>query len=331
VQPRDDFRAWLDDDSLQYSGRERTVAARRRLEGLSPIATFLRSVGGLEKPDDEPISAAIEALFADTEWVGALVQEWVAEAQEDPFFVPPFRPASGGFHESALLLELPVCTISLCVIDPGRLSARKQEGAGKGSIFFPGNRSWLKFIETGGLQMSFWEAPDCNDDDDAIETSPCVRTDIRGIDPGELISIDTATQSYLFDRAERSALFLHGELRVGGAVLAREYDAASGKRVGQSSGTEIWSRIQMMVSFLGLSGEREAAATFERIIDDAPFHLRWHVMREWVTLDPRSAMPRLTEMARNDAHHEVRWAARQTLALLRRHQCSEERPGCHSS
>lgn len=329
MQPRDGFRAWLDDDNLQHSGRERTIAARRRLEGLPPITAFMRAVDGLEEADGKAIGAAIEALFADKEWVGALVQDWIAEAQEDPFFVPPFRPVSGGFHESALLIELPVCTISLCVIDPGRLSARKQKGAGKGSIFFPGNLSWLKFIETGGLQMSFWEAPDC--DDDAIETSPCVRTDIRGIDPGELIAIDTVTQSYLFDHADRPALFLHGELRVGGTVLAREYDAASGRLVGQSSGSEIWSRVQIMVSYLRHSGVRDLTALFDQIIAEAPFHVRWHVMREWVVLDPGFAVPRLIEMARNDPHHEIRFAACQTLALRQSPMGSEEQVACRSS
>lgn len=330
MQPRDDFRAWLDDDNRQHSGQERTIAARRRLEALPPIAVFKQAVDGLGEGDGDAIGEAIEALCADTEWVNTLVRDWITEAREDCFFVPPFRPASGGFHENALLLELPASTISLCVIDPGRLSARKQKGAGKGSIFFPGNRTWLKFIETGGLRMSFWEAPG-HCDSGVIDTAPCVRTGARQIDPGELIALNMATQSYLFDHAEGPALFLHGELRVGGAVLAREYDAVSGLFAGQSGGSEIWSRVQMMTSFLSLSGARDAAAVFDRIIAEAPFYVRWHVMREWVALNPGSAMSRLIEMARNDPHHEVRTAACQTLALLQSDKCSESRAACHSS
>jgi hypothetical protein len=330
VQPRDDFRAWLGDGDRQNAGRERTVAARRRLAGLSPVAAFLRTVDGLGEGDGDAIGAAIETLFADTVWVNMLVRDWIGEAMEDRFFVPPYRAASGDFHESALLLELPVVTISLCAIDPARLSARKREGAGKGSIFFPGNRTWLRFINAGGLRMSFWDAPDCADSV-VTEAAPCVRTGVREIGPGELVAIDMARQSYLFDHAERPVLFLHAEMRVGGAVLAREYDAGSGGLVGQSSGLEIWSRIQMMVSYLGLSGASGAAAAFARIVAEAPFHIRWHVMREWLAFDPGSAMPALIEMAGNDPHHEVRAAARQTLALLECHSHSEDRAACRSS
>lgn len=330
MQPREDFRAWLSDDCRQNAGQKRTVAARRRLEEFGPVAGFMRAVDGLGEGDGDVIGAAIETLFADTAWVNTLVRDWIGEAQQDRFFVPPFRSASGDFHESALLLELPVATISLCAIDPGRLSARKRAGGGKGSIFFPGNRTWLRFIETGGLTMSFWEAPDCADPA-AHDEAPCVRTGERQIGAGELIAIDMARQSYLFDHAERPALFLHAETRIGGAVLAREYDTQTGRLVGQSSGSEIWSRIQMMVSYLGLSGESGAAAAFNRIIADAPFHIRWHVMREWLALDPGSAVPRLIEMAGNDPHHEVRAAARHTLALLQSRPYSEDRAACRSS
>lgn len=316
MEPRSDLRDWLADGERQERGRRRTAAATKRLEALPAIRTFLGAVAGCDDDDAARIGRAIEALFADTRWVDMLVRDWVDEARRDPFFAPPVRQATGPFHRSALLLELPQATVAICAIDPDALHARKRDAGGTGSVFFPGNRAYLKFIETGELTMSFWAAPDPGDPEADPATEPCRQTDRRRIAPGELLAVDTARQSYVFERARRSVLFLHGEVRIGGAALAREHDAVSGRLVGVSSGSQSWSRTQMMLSFLRLSGCRDAGPAFDRVIADAPFFVRWHAMREWLALDPAAAWPRLSEMARHDPHSEVRDAARRTVAQL---------------
>ncbi|RED16280.1 hypothetical protein [Parasphingopyxis lamellibrachiae] len=330
MKPRDEFRAWLDCADLDNTGRERTAAARRRLEAFPPVAAFLQAVEGLGEDECGTIGTAIEKLFADTDWVTMLTRDWIGEAGKDCFFVPPFRPASGAFHESALLLELPGVTISLCAIDSARLRACKRQRQEKGSVFFSGSRAWLKFLEPGGLRMSFWEKHGRSDTNPDAGTQ-CLRLGDKEIAQAELLSIDLAQRSFVFDHADSLVLFLYGELRVGGAELAREYEADSGQCVGRSSGSEAWSRVQLMASFLSRFGVPSAPAVFNRVIAEAPFYVRWDVMREWVSLDPVSALPRLTEMARNDPHHEIRFAACQTLDLLRRLSGPKSPSVCQSS
>lgn len=290
----------------------------------------MQAVDGLGDGDGGAIGTAIERLFADTDWVTVLARDWIREAGEDCFFVPPFRPASGAFHESAQLLELPSVTISLCAIDSAKLRARKRQRREKRSVFFSGSRAWLKFLEPGGLRMSFWEKhgrSDANHDAGAR----CLRVCDKAIVQGELLSIDLAQRSFVFDHADSPVLFLYGELRVGGATLACEYDVGSGRCVGRSSGAQNWSRVQLMASYLSLFGVPGLPAVFDRVIAEAPFFVRWHVMREWVALDPVSALPRLTQMASNDPHHEIRFAACQTLDLLRRLSGPKSLFACQSS
>ncbi|QLC26539.1 hypothetical protein HFP57_16860 [Parasphingopyxis algicola] len=316
MEPRDDLGDWLADGERQEQGRRRTAAARERLEALPAIRTFLSAVAGCCDGDAVRIGSAIEALFADTHWVNTLVRDWIGEARRDWFFTPPVRQATGPFHRSALLLERPQATVALCAIDPDALRARKRDAGGTGSVFFPGNRAYLKFIETGGLTMSFWAAPELDERTIDPADGRCRRTDCRRVDPGELVAVDMARQSYVFERADRPVLFLHGDVRVGGAALAGEFDAVSGALKGLSSGSQTWSRTQMMLSFLRLAGCREPGPSFDRIVADAPFFVRWHAMREWLALDSAAAWPRLSEMARHDPHPEVQAAARQVVTQL---------------
>lgn len=294
------------------------------------MAAFLQAVEGQGDGDDGAIAAAMEMLFAHTDWVTLLVRDWIREAEEDSFFVPPFRPASGAFHESALLLERPGVTLSLCAIDSVRLRARKRRAGEKGSVFFSGNRVWLKFLEPGGLRMSFWEKHGPSDANSGAGTH-CRRLGDKEIARGELLFIDLARRSFVFDHADTPVLFLYGEQRVGGATLACEYDAGSGRCVGRSCGVQSWSRVQLMASFLSRCHVPGAPAVFDRVIAGAPFYVRWHVMREWVGRDPASALPRLTEMARSDPHREIRFAAYQTLDLLRRLPGPKSQSACPSS
>ena len=62
----------------------------------------------------------------------------------------------------------------------------------------------------------------------------------------------------------------------------------------------------------------DAPAVFDAATRDASAHARWGAMREWLALDADAALPRLDQMAAEDADTEVRTLARATLELVER-------------
>ncbi|MBC2777114.1 hypothetical protein [Parasphingopyxis marina] len=314
MQPGEALRRWLSDAGEHRAALDRTATARAAFETLPPVARFRDRVAGSQ--DVDAIAEALRDLFEAPVWVTAAVDAWIGGARRDPFFAPPFRPVSGPFHQGALLIELAEATVAVSIVDPVTLAAHKRAGGGRGSVHFTGRRTWLKFLDGGGMRLAFWRAPEASEDVAALSRRPCKRVEVRDIETGDGIAVDTRSTSYIIESAKRPAVFLHGEVRMGGAALAREYDAATRRLIGVSSSSDRWSRIQMMLSWLRRIGHLRAGEMLGAAIRDAPFFVRWHAMREWLACDPAGAMPELERMARDDPHKEVREAAGKTLAVL---------------
>lgn len=314
MQPRPELQAWLVSGDRQAAGRRRTENARRWFEGLPSVAGFLRTLDRMDYPDPDGVVEALEALFAQTGWIELCISRWIDEAHRDPFFVPPFRPVSGAFTRSALMIERPEVSVALCALDPAALHARKRGGAVAGSVFFLGHRAVMRFLVGGRLQISWWRTAKLADGDDS--GSVCLHSGVSGARDGDRHSLDMECESYIFERADGPAIFLLGEVKTGAAPLAREYDAGSGRLIGKSSGPESWSRVQMLLSYLRSSGRGVPEEIFDSFTKSAPHFVRWHAMREWIAADGAAALPRLAIMARDDPHIEVRIAAGRALAII---------------
>jgi hypothetical protein len=308
------MQQWLADGAAHEAAWERTARASARLDALEPVSRFREAIAGSE--DADRIAAALHDLFDTPDWAVSLVGDWIAQARRDPFFMPPFRAVSGPFHQGALLIECAGARVALSIIDPVALAAHKREGGGKGSVHFTGRRTFLKFLDGGGMRLGFWQAPEANEDVARLRAIPCERIGERTVETGVFLAVDTRRTSYIIESAACPAVFLHGEVRIESAVLAREYDAVSRRLIGVSSAGGHWSRIQMMLSWLCRQGDPRAGAALAEAVRDTPFFVRWHAMREWLALDPASAMPVLERMACSDPHDEVRRAAQQALALF---------------
>lgn len=279
-----------------------------------PIRLFRSRLAQFGESDVDGLKQALWALLSDVRWLTSYTADWIAAARRDPLFTPSYRAATGPFHSSAIVIEHRLATVSVNAINPDALRQRKRMNGGRGSIFFPGRQSYLRFLTSGGLRMSYWEIdgePDCGEGDAALRCC-CIGSD--SVSTNQPMAFDMARRSYVFEGASESAIFLHGELRAGGISLAREFDAVTGRLIGSSAGSETWSRVQMMLSFLRSVDRRDAADVFRATIAEAPFFVRWHAMREWLALDPRSAWPVLIEMADDDPHPEIGASARAVIA-----------------
>ena len=309
-----ELAAWLDDPRRTAASRERTQAAARRMHASPPLAEFRTAIDGAET--SASVAAAIDRLFAAPSWVEDLLADWTGDTAADPWFMPPFRAVSGKFHQSALIVDEPKAAVALAVLDAERLAAYKRAGGGMGSVNFAGRRIVLRFLRAEGATLEMWRAPQLDEEFRASKGGRARRIATRRLVEGETLWLDTAERSYVIESAAGPTVFLQGEVRIGGALVSREYDARTGELVAATSGSEADTRAELMLVFLRRASRTEAAPLFEQYAREAPFHLRWQAMREWLALDAQSALPMLREMAASDPHPEVRAAAKSALAMI---------------
>lgn len=286
------------------------------VRSLPPLAAFRETVSGLGEVDAADAVAALLRLFSETAWLDAALANCIAAARANPLFVPPWRAVGSDIHRAALLVDLPQVAVAASVVTPDALAARKRAGGGRGSVNFGGRRIVFRILRAGGARFSFWRAPRAGNGFRAAAAPPCERIGERALIDGETVVLDTAETSYVVESASRSLVFLQGEVRLGAAPVVREYDAASRRLIGVSSGAEAPSRIEAMLAWLRHAGRADAGPLFAAFARHAPFFLRWRAMREWLALDPDAALPELARMAGADPHPEVRAAAVRTLAML---------------
>lgn len=309
---------WLADEGRQARGLGGSRRFANEVVARSPLAAFAGTLDALA-PNRPGVSldvlAALHVLLGDTQWVGSLVSDMAAAALADPFFEPPFASLGTGRVQGLVLLDHPLALVSVCVLS-ARDAAFPQDKDGPRSIGFPGLASVARVLAGGGAELAMWEADEPGADFSASRAGPCRSAGMRRIADGDLLAIDGRTQTFAVARFAGDLVLLRGEVRAGAATLAREFDSKTLELVAVSSTDEAASRTGLLLSLLRVSGRVDAGPLFEDVIRSGPFYLRWSAMREYLALDPLSALPLLGELARHDSHPEVRHAASATEARL---------------
>jgi hypothetical protein len=307
--------AWLADREEQNRSQVRIKAVAREWRG-HPLMTDLEQ--RLERLPERTSAAVLDAAraFMDRDDdIAAMVGDFIAASRADPYFRPPFPPASE-VATGLLLFHNPDLSIVLGVSALDLLVATKAGPRGATSIGFPGINSVFRFIKAGGATLSFWEAPPITDGFLASQAGTCRFVERRRLEDGEELSIDGRYQSFIVEHAEADMLFFQAMARPEAAPLSAEYDSRTLAFVGASSTDEATSRVQMMVSMLRVMDRKDALPVIAEALESPYFYTRWHIMRELLALDAEAALPPLRRMAVHDPHPEVRAAARQTLDLF---------------
>lgn len=311
-----DLAAWLADRGKQRRTK-RAIDDFARDWGRGPVQQrFDRAMAALPQQSAEAAAEAASALFADDDWVDALVDALAARLADDPYFEPPFRHLNSDIHEGLIAFEDERVSIALGVTDVAELAARKMAKRGATSVGFAGRVVVLKFVRAGGARLSFWEAPPIGAGFTAAAAGRCAKTGERDLADGDILVIDGRYQSYVIEHARASLLILQAEITLDQAPLSVEYDSASLSYVGCSATGDGASRIQMITTLLrklGCEGAFEPVAAF---LDHPDFFVRWHVMKELLGIDAEAALPHLSRMAARDPHPDARRAARALLDRL---------------
>jgi hypothetical protein len=299
-----DLALWLADPVAQRRSRQAMEDAAGAVARLPAFAAVASGLGAAEREGADSVLALARALLDDEGAVRACLDLMIATAARDPFFRPPLRAVGGEVQSGLLLFHRPALTVQLTAMSAeGIAEKRFRRGAGPASIFFTGQRSVFRFLDSGGATLSLWEVPEI-DARFAAERS------------GRCRLVGRRRNAFLVEDAPRDLVYVQAATPLGAGPVTAEYDWATRRLVGTSSTDDASSRIQLMLTLLRASGRRDAAPLFADLAASGPFHARWQAMREFLGLDAEAALPSLRAMAAGDPHPEVRAAAAETLAAL---------------
>jgi hypothetical protein len=306
--------AWSSDAQRRSVPAARAKAVASRWAG-HPLFAELREA--LNTADTMPAALAAAERFMDqTDDLHDLVAELIREASADPFFLPPLTVIVTEISTGYLLFAHPGVTISLGVISPDGLAAKKLAASGTTATTFTGLVTSYRFLKSGGATMSFWEAPAVGSDFSGDVARSCRFASRRRMVDGEALVIDGRCQSLVIEHLRSEMLCLQASVQVEAAPLSIDYDSRTLRYLSASSTDEASSRTQMMVTLLRCMDRTDALPAIEQALASPHFYTRWHVMREMLALDADAALPSLRRMAAADPHPEVRFAAIQALSLF---------------
>jgi HEAT repeats len=311
---------WLEDPQRQRASGE---AADRLAEKWRhhPLFTDLEAALAANEPKTSAaVLQAAEQFMAREDEIAELVRDLIAASAADPFFRPPFLTIASDINTGFLLFGDPDLTIALGVIGADALAAKKSGERGATSIGFTGLDTVFHWLKAGEATLSFWEADPAGPDFVGTDSAFCRRVGQRRIEDGERFLLDGRRQSFVMEHASSDMICLQAAILAGAGPLAVEYDSKSLAFAGASSTDEVSSRTQMMVSLLRLMDRADAIPDIEGLLESPHFYTRWHIMREFLAMDPATALPHLQRLAADDPHPEVRDAARQTLELFFGHE-----------
>ena len=278
-----------------------------------PAAAAAAEFTGIADPGEIEKRAA--AFLADPGRTEKMLAPLIDALRADPWFEPPFRVSRDPLRTGAVLFDCPSVTLSATVT-----SADALNGLPPAATFVLSGRVTLTLYVSGGkARMRRWQADRAGADFNALSAQPAREIAPCTLEDGTLVRQDGRTGGHLLTGASHDIVALTATIKPGSDPLVREYAVAGGRLVRAACADDAASRIEMLLTFLRVSGRADAADLFEQASHHPAFHLRWAAMREWLMLDAGAARGRLAAMRADDPNAEVRAAAAATHAALEHH------------
>lgn len=241
----------------------------------------------------QEVASAALALFGDGGWLGEMIAPLMAALADDPWFEPPLRVHRDALRIGAVLFDHEFVSIAARVLSAGMPMPS--------GVVLSGRLTVMRMV-AGRARLHRWSIDG--------------RAEERIVQPGDVLVLDGRAMAHWIEPIATSAVTLTATTMLDAAPLSREIRVADGALLRTAATDERAARAQLLLSFLRVDNRHEAGDRFEAATRDPAWFLRWDAMREWLALDAGAAWPRLVEMAKEDAHAEVRAAAAATLDLL---------------
>lgn len=254
------------------------------------------------------------AFLADPRRVETMLAPLLEALRADPWFEPPFKVSRDRLRTGAVLLDCPALTLSATVTSADALN-RLPPAA---TLVLPGRVTLTRYLHGGMARMRRWRADRAGPAFSAATAAAAREIAPRTLQDGDLIRQDGRISGHLLTGAARDIVAVTATIKPGADALMREYAVADGTLVRAACADDAASRIEMLLTFLRVSGRADAVELFEQASHHPAFHLRWAAMREWLMLNAGTARGRLATMRADDPNAEVRAAAAATYAALER-------------
>lgn len=254
---------------------------------------------------DAPAGQAIDLIrpfLRDTGWFDALLVDGCAAMAADPRHLPAFRASRNGATRHLILARTERIWLSATVIDPTARMTSRVHFSGRHSLCRPLNRAMEGHLFT-------------------LAGDRAVAMGAHTVAMGDLLELDERRETLRIHAGETPLMVLRVQVAPSGPVRSHIHDGVTGAPVASAQTDEGHARALMLLSLLRVQGRTDAAAQFEAALETPLGGQRWAVMREYLALDTRAALPALRAMIDNDMDGAVRMLAAQTLGRLEGASC----------
>lgn len=255
--------------------------------------------------DDAPLDRAVALIrpfLSDIGWFSAALDEALARMRADPLHLPAFRASRSGAARHLVFARTERIWISATVIDPVTRVVDRIHFSGRIALCRPLN---------GVLRGDAFR----------LEGGRALPLGARTCRAGAVIALDERRETLRIQPGDAPLMLLRAQIAPTGPVRSHIHDGTSGAELACAQADEGHARALMLLSLLRMQGRTDAMAQFQAALDTPLPAQRWAVMREYLALDTRGALPALHAMARDEADGAVRELALRTLAQVEAMPC----------
>ncbi len=250
----------------------------------------------------------LKPLFDNLSWIYEMIAQICQIQSKNPFANIELRSNKNEEYSSMILHQERKFSISLCLAK----SRERQQKASQNSFIFGPDMMMLAPI--GAAQIIKAQL----DENDRLHSHERVSCHDRA-----LYIYNNRRQSMHFIAQQRDIIFLRATIKTGAfddsiENISHHYLQFNGDNKPQKQLADATlSRVQLILSILRHQHNEQAIPLFEEWVrNDAP-DMRWYVMREFLALDVKAALPHLLFMSEYDDSRCVRKAALDTLQIVR--------------
>lgn len=208
--------------------------------------------------------------------------------------------------------------VSVVALPPITRSLKQAKNISKGNktgATVQGNDVLLTFIRAGNTELSLWAAEPF---DHAAPLGNRFATRLPGKTPadGESVFLEGGRHAVSVKQCENPVLMILTSRRKTRVPVTAHYQTEDGSLYSCSASNVTSSRAQLLATAVRELGFQQGFPSLISLIDHPDHFVRWHIMREVLSLDLPAAKPYLSRMASDDTHPQVREVANQSLKIL---------------
>lgn len=306
---RPQLQKFTDDAKLQQtivSEVRHAVQQWKNHEISKAHRAYILKAGGAATPQN--CIKHLKPLFSNLSWLYEMVDKLCQIQSKNPFTNIELRSSKSENYSKLILHQERKFSINLCIAK----SRNAQHISSQNNFVFGPDMMMVAPINDAQIIKA---QLDSNDN--------ILKHEIESCNGRPLYIYNNRLESMNFVTQDKDIIFLRAIIKTGAfddctEKISHHYLQFNGdNRPQKHLADETLSRAQLILSILRHQNTKRAIPLFEEWVrNDAP-DMRWYVMREFLAMDMKAALPHLSFMSEYDDSRCVRKAALDTLHILR--------------